>query len=515
MLLPVAVLATVILFVDLYPGVVAQHPSPNSSTLPTVRLDHGIFVGNRNGSVHNFLGIPFALPPTGDRRFRLPEPNLPYNGTYNATAFGDSCPQQSSQIIIPNDEAAQAFNDYALSAVGSVNNTESEDCLHVNVWAPANATAGLKLPVLVWIFGGSFEIGTAAGFNGGVVVQRSLDLGTPVIYVNMNYRLSLFGFLGGEEVKAAGVGNLGLQDRNHEGLFQGAIMQSGSPEPLGDITRNQHDYDTVVNETGCANADDTLQCLRGVSYESLQAAANKSTGFISMKSLNLVWGPRVDGVFLKDDPHVLIQKGDVANVPFITGNCDDEGTLPSLALTNISTDQETRDYMSSNYLPKASAEQIDQLLELYPADPAMGSPFGTGDNNTVTPQYKRIAALQGDLLLQGLRRFFLANLSDKQNAWSYSFKRGKSKPILGSYHTSDLNGIYDSVVGSELKDFIIRFAVNLDPNSGSTVHWPKYTPESPKLMTLLDGPVPLNITDDDYRKEAMEYGINLMLEFPM
>lgn len=76
---------------------------------------------------------------------------------------------------------------------------------------------------------------------------------------------------------------------NTQGLFHGAIMQSGSPIPTGDITTNQPYYDAVVNETGCAGAADTLQCLRGVSFASLQAAATKSPGLFTPQVCQAVY----------------------------------------------------------------------------------------------------------------------------------------------------------------------------------------------------------------------------------
>ena len=66
-----------------------------------------------------------------------------------------------------------------------------------------------------------------------------------------------------------------------EGLFRGAFMQSGSPIPVGDITDGQHDYDTLVAETGCSGAADTLQCLREVPFDTLKAAVDKSPGLFS------------------------------------------------------------------------------------------------------------------------------------------------------------------------------------------------------------------------------------------
>ncbi len=142
-------------------------------------------------------------------------------------------------------------------------------------------------------------------------------------------------------------------DGNHEGLFRGAFMQSGSPIPVGDITHGQVYYDAIAAETGCSSASDTLACLRSVPYATLKTAVDH-TPFIFdyqvnpvlqpnraqrsnvlSQSLALAWIPRADGVFLTDNPQKLVQDGKVANVPFITGDCDDEGTLFSLANLNV------------------------------------------------------------------------------------------------------------------------------------------------------------------------------------
>lgn len=94
--------------------------------------------------------------------------------------------------------------------------------------------------------------------------------------------------------------------------------------------------------------------------------------------------------------------------------------IPSLTVHPLfSTNNQTRNYLRSNYLPSASDAQVDQVLQLYPEDPIVGSPFDTGIANAVTPQYKRLAAFQGDLVFQAPRRFFLEQRSGKQNAWSF------------------------------------------------------------------------------------------------
>ena len=84
-----------------------------------------------------------------------------------------------------------------------------------------------------------------------------------------------------------------------------------------------------------------------------------------------------------------------------------------------STNNATRKYIASNYLPDATAAEVDQLLAVYPDDITQGSPFDTGDKNALTPEYKRLAAFQGDLMFISPRRFFLQQRSNKQPVWSF------------------------------------------------------------------------------------------------
>ncbi|TFK80530.1 alpha/beta-hydrolase [Polyporus arcularius HHB13444] len=180
---------------------------------PSVVLDQATVVGQRNGTVIKYLGLPFAQPPIGDLRLRLPKPISPYTGTINATAFGNQCIQQTSEAVSLPSTVPAAVGGYVASFLARADVPFSEDCLNLNVIVPAEAHPESKLPVAVWIYGGGFQIGSNAVNPGEVVVARSIEIGHPVIFVAMNYRLSAFGFLGGSEVKETGVGNLGLHDQ--------------------------------------------------------------------------------------------------------------------------------------------------------------------------------------------------------------------------------------------------------------------------------------------------------------
>uniref|UniRef100_A0A0W0FQU9 Carboxylic ester hydrolase n=2 Tax=Moniliophthora roreri TaxID=221103 RepID=A0A0W0FQU9_MONRR len=520
---------------------------------PTVQLDSATVTGSTVLRVSKFLGIPFAQPPTGNRRFRLPEPIPTYGTSSSALSMGPACPQQAVKLPILQGLPADAVN-FIVNSIYAAVFPDDEDCLTINVFKPASATSDSKLPVVAWIFGGGFELGSPQMYDGAGIVERSIQLGQPVIYVSMNYRVTGFGFLASKEVKEAGVGNLGLQDQREalrwvqkyigafggdpskvtiwgesagaisvslqmlanggdtEGLFRAGFMQSGSPIPVGDITNGQKYYDAIVAETGCSGSVDTLQCLREVPYTSLKAAINNSPDIFAYQSLNLAWLPRADGKFLADAPQKLVQQGKVAKIPIVSGDCDDEGTLFSLSTLNVTTEAQVKEYVKTEFVSTIPDADLDRLLKLYPQDIIQGSPYNTGIFNAISPQFKRFASFQGDAVFQAPRRFFLESLSGKQPIWSFLSKRLKALPILGSVHASDLLNVYG---GGELADYLIRFAATLDPNGNTGINWPQYTKESPTLLQFQDGLIPLTLTQDTYRKEAMQALTEIMLVNPV
>ncbi|KIJ07764.1 hypothetical protein PAXINDRAFT_173304 [Paxillus involutus ATCC 200175] len=512
---------------------------------PTVTLDSATVTGLSSGSVNEFLGIPFAQPPTGQLRFQLPQALPPYNASFSATAYGPACPQRAKEIPIGLGLPTETLDYLKFFNNSIVAPLPAEDCLTLNVIVPADATPDSKLPVVVWIYGGAFEVGTTKGYNGTVIVEKAVSLGVPAIYVSMNYR---------QEVKDAGVGNLGLQDQrlalywiqkyinafggdptkvtiwgesagaisaalhtvtndgNPDGLFRAAFMQSGSAFPVGNILKGQKYYDALVSDTRCSSASDTLQCLREVPYETLLDAVNQSPSAFSYQSTVLAWQPRVDGVFLTDEPHKLVQQGSVANIPFVNGVCDDEGTLFSFPSLNITTDAQFEEYLKTYRFPEAPTTTIQELMEFYPANISQGSPFDTGVLNAVTPQFKRIAAFQGDVTFEAFRRFLLQQRSGKQPLWTYVTKRLKTLPVLGAFHGSDIFNVYG---GQDMASYLVRFVNNLDPNGGTDLYWPQYTTGKPHMLEFLDGLIPQALTEDTYRVEAMEFLTNVMLAYSL
>lgn len=268
-------------------------------------------------------------------------------------------------------------------------------------------------------------------------------------------------------------------------LFRGAIMNSGSIVPADPVdgAKGQQVYDTVVASAGCAGAADTLACLRGLPYETFLNAANSVPGFLSYRSVALSYVPRPDGTVLPDSPDVLAAAGRYAAVPMIIGDQEDEGTIFALFQSNITTDDELTEYLGTYYFNGASQAQLDGLLATYPLDVTQGSPFRTGVFNVLYLQYKRLAAILGDLVFTLTRRGFL---KDAQAAhpdvpsWSYLASYNYGTPYLGTFHASDIVqvffGIADNYASKSIRTYYYNFIHNLDPNEGNTGYpnWPQW-----------------------------------------
>ncbi|XP_052086543.1 neuroligin-4, X-linked-like [Mytilus californianus] len=158
----------------------------------SVGLIHGFYEqANFNGNhkaVLKFLGIPYAIPPVGNLRFRKPRP-APRFKTFNATEFGPGCLQ----------------NKFLMSLWLPGRDLLSEDCLTLNIFVPIHSWAR-KYPVMIWIHGGAYQIGQSSIYSGENLVNYG-----DVIVVTINYRLGPFGFLATKDPDS--MGNLGLWDQ--------------------------------------------------------------------------------------------------------------------------------------------------------------------------------------------------------------------------------------------------------------------------------------------------------------
>lgn len=334
--------------------------------------------------------------------------------------------------------------------------------------------------------------------------------------------------------------NNGCNLDHGESLFRGAIMDSGSILPAQSVASSH---------------SDTLACLRDLPYPRFRAAAETIPGFFGYESLNPAYVPRFDpnDDFFSAPPEFSIQRGHFAKVPIIIGDQEDEGTLFSLAQANISSSKELTEYFTS-YYPETGRRVLADLVSKYPDYPSAGSPFRTGHENQLYRQYKRLAAILGDLSFQWPRRVFLSAVAAQVPAWSYLSSYLYGTPVLGTFHASDILGLFDEKVQGllsaeavdSLQTYYISFINHLDPNalsqkaavaetvgqsdglkppvqqqlvisddSGSnlhgTRHWPRYHESERQLLNFRNHSN--GIIADDFREEAFEFYADHLEDF--
>ena len=312
-----------------------------------VETREGWLQGVEEEGLRVFRGIPFARPPVGERRFRRPEPPQPWAGVRDASRFGPSAPQTKLQIdFLPGMD------------VGA----QSEDCLYLNVFAPA--AHGSPRPVLVWIHGGAFTIGSGsqALYDVRPLVRRG-----DVVVVTINYRLGALGFLhlaelAGEEF--ADAANAGMLDQvaalewvrdniagfggdpanvtifgesaggmsvgtllgmpAARGLFHKAIAQSGAAHSASDAPAATHIARLVCEELGLVPGDGAG--LRRAPVEAILEAQARCALRTQREQL-LPFCPVVDGRALPEPPIDAIRGGLSREVAVIAGFTRDEWKL--------------------------------------------------------------------------------------------------------------------------------------------------------------------------------------------
>jgi para-nitrobenzyl esterase len=161
---------------------------------PIVQVDGGAIRGTTTGEAHAFLGIPYAADPTGDLRFAPPAPPLGWTGVLVADRPGPAAPQAPSRLA-------------TVMGIPRPVGVAETGCLTLNVWVPAGAAPGDRLPVLFWLHGGAFVSGSGGWdwYSGAHLAARHA-----IVVVTANYRLGPLGYLHCPEL---GPGDTGLLDQ--------------------------------------------------------------------------------------------------------------------------------------------------------------------------------------------------------------------------------------------------------------------------------------------------------------
>lgn len=476
-----------------------------------VETQSGRIEGRREGALLEFRGIPYAAPPVGPLRWRAPQPAEPWSGLRNAAEYGGSAPQTPLQIdFLPGMDVGP----------------QSEDCLYLNV--TTRAADGGGRPVLVWIHGGAFTIG-----SGSQTMYDPTHLaGRDVVVVRINYRLGALGFLDlAPELGDAyeGSGNLGILDQiaalswvrdniaafggdpecvtifgesaggmsvgtllgtpSARGLFQRAIPQSGAAHSVSSADQAE----VVVAETLAALGLSRAQELLEVPPDKLLEAQTTVTRRLAGRAL-LPYRPCVDGAALPQHPHRAIAEGLSAEVPVMVGATRDEWTLLSL----IDPSTGTLDEAGLRERVARWVDDADGLIAAYAAARrARAAP--------VDPRSLFIAIETDRVFRIPAIRLGEAQSAHQPDTWQYLFtwESPMLGDLLGACHGIDVPFVFGTAGSPAAEKFVgtapgaqaltertvgawLEFARSGKPGHGDLPDWPAF--EQGQRSTMLLGP---------------------------
>ncbi|PFH49721.1 hypothetical protein AMATHDRAFT_178364 [Amanita thiersii Skay4041] len=456
-------------------------------------------------TVRQFLGIPYAVAE------RWEPPRLPpdRNTTFNASSFGDSCPQ---------DLNASALKFLELAGLPTVEVTESEECQSVNIWAPSVGRPQ-KTAVMIWIYGGGFTFGTSniPIYDGQNIVRDHDD----VMVVSFNYRLNIFGQPGAPQLAGRNNSqNFGVLDIDAavQWVHDNIAAFGGDPEriilfgesagavatdiyafshPNDNIVKGVHLtvtsnltllnpalWNTIAGIVGCGNdtSAEQLACMKAVPTKKLETAVIDS---------NIAFGPLADNITIFADTVTRGATGNFLRVPLLGGTNAQEGDIFVL---------------------------ISELLETGIAIPGItqtASEFTTLVGFCPTKKCRELSVLQAGFSCPA--SFTAKNRADATvPTWRYQYQAVfpdiSTRPDLRAYHSSEIPivfGTYNlSIVTAPtpaeiaLSKYVqtvwVTFARN--PSGGlNELGWPFYHPDADSLA-LLGGP--LNETGAAFTKPA-------------
>ncbi|HEX3699900.1 MAG TPA: carboxylesterase family protein [Phenylobacterium sp.] len=474
----------------------------------TVHVAQGALHGATAGAVTSFKAIPFAAPPVGELRWRPPAPPAHWQGVRDATASAPACMQMSRP------------------RPGQPPMAQSEDCLYLNVWAPAAARPGQKLPVMVWIHGGSFTSGAGSlpFYDGSHFAQRG------VVLVTVNYRLGRLGFFAhpalSAEAHGGATGDFGIMDNiaalnwvkaniaafggdpanvtafgesaggilinflmaapDARGLFAKAISESGFGRsdgvPIrGDAPRTGEKvglaYATSVGITG--TGPEAAKALRALSAQQLSIPA----GGIGAAGQP---GPMIDGVLIPEPPSHAFAGGHEAKVPYIAGGNSWEASL----------------------FPQTRENPEATLARLGPARAQVTAAYGGDAANVAQDLTTETTVIEPDRDLARL------HAGHGQKAWNYYFSyvpAAQRASVHGLGHGGEIVYVFgnlrdqpvtlgartlpaatpeDHKISDAAIAYWVAFARHSDPDSAGGAAWPPAEPGDNVLEFGPDGPTP-------------------------
>ena len=458
------------------------------------------------GGVRVYKGVPYAAPPVGPLRWRAPQPVAAWTGERPPHAFGPS----SVQGIV--------WDDIDLNGAGM-----SEDCLYLNVWTPAAPGTSARLPVMVWIHGGGFVVGSGAEprYDGARLAARG------IVVVSLNHRLNALGFLAHPELTAEldhrGSGAYGFLDLvaalewvksniaafggdpdqvtiagesagSHavsalmasplaRGLFARAIGESGAMFPSPTRAR------TPLDKAEAAGLD----FMRKAGMRSLAELRAAPADAILAAAPGLGFRPIVDGWFLPRSPAEIFAAGEQSDVPLMAGWNKDEG----FNFTLLQGDDANRPY--AELVRAIFSERTEAALRLYP----------DGSRDTAAASAR---ALGGDLMIIHPTWAWIEaqKQSGRAAVFRFRFDRAPLTPQgwfgerlssdAGAFHAGELLYVFDNLhafpwaiddsdraLAKLASSYWVNFVMNGDSNGAGLPRWPSYRDAGAPVM-ILDTP---------------------------
>ncbi|KAJ7127069.1 carboxylesterase [Mycena epipterygia] len=469
-----------------------------STASPRVSIGQGTIVGSvlRDASapqaVEAFRGIPYALPPVDDRRFRPAVPVGASRAKVYATEFGARCP--GKQLLqLPGSDGK-----------------ESEDCLTLNVFRPNFQSGQEKLPVAVYIHGGAFNRGTAAMHDTASMVAWSE---TPFVAVSFNYRIGALGFLPSGLSHKEGILNLGLKDQVMvmEWVQENIAQFGGDPGQvtLFGLSAGAHSIGHHV-----MNFQETSPLFHRVIIESgaptsravhAYDASIHETQFLEFLAEAGCGNPVIDGEIISGPPIDGWESGEWNKVPIMTGFSHNEGTYYVPA--SMSEPEQFIAFFRL-LIPRLSKSDLETIDELYP-DPSThpDSPYADARDLAaiqVGPQFKRVEAAYAQYAYICPVRQTAHYAAPNQAAPVYLYHWTLNQTVKGGanhgdhigYQTMDAGVLGYSEAQREvawsLHAYWTSFITTGNPNSirgraAGRAEWARYDTKDPRVMVFGEG----------------------------
>ncbi len=473
----------------------------------TVSIHQGKLEGDDQGGLFVFKGVPFAAPPVGARRWLPPEKPEPWTGLRDARRFGAVAHQNAVMLT-------------ALAAM-AIDGEQSEDCLYLNVWTPA--PDGKRRPVMVWIHGGAFTIGSGsqALYDGSVLARRG-----DVVVVTVNYRLGPLGFIRLADVtngKIPASGNEGILDQiaalkwvrdniaefggdpgnvtifgesaggmsvgtilampSARGLFHKAIPQSGASHTGAPVARANRTAERVLSKLGVHPGD--AGAIRALTPAQLLTGTLLGDGKTPDPELGMAYQPVADGTLVPRAAIEMVADGSASGVAVMAGSVLEEWKL--FSLMDPSLPKLDRAGLGARISRRLTADGADALIDDYEkARAARGE--------SVTPA-ELFTAIETDRVFR-IPAVRLAQVQGRHDPRVFSYLFTWPSPAmrgaLGSCHALELGFVFGTnhlpgmsafagtgpapeKLAVQMQDAWLAFARSGDPGCASAGTWAGYT----------------------------------------